>query len=701
MVGEDEGTTTQYAYITSSDANSETWTSGDSKASGDGEWLWTRDVVINGEQTTLTEKGDTNPYIRQMARGEWWEVKFNAEGHVRKASKVTFADTSGKFINNIKLVEASVEKFDTVVLWHDLTAKEYGISVKGNTLQIDNASGDKFGFAVRNDAKIVLAQDSEIYRNGVGTGKYDLMDVITEYDNGAKGLEKAVKDLEANDDFKGYVSAVFEGGVATSVVIWDKTHGKVEIGNEGTAEGIVKVDYSDATDVLVEYYGDEPTKDQCVSAIIDKLENDGYTVTDVIENNDGTVTIKTERTVNGKIVKKTFTYNNNTQEKIEIVVNGKDVYVDEGIDTMAAVATAAGVKSADQGKWVKTVLSDVEDWTDVNANSLTIADGDTFEFGYYKLKVTEGVTGSTTNLGSATLKAYLKGEEAGAETFIKKEAIDVVLDLKNTHASENTEDALTITSDNGTVTSVNGKNGSKLEVLKATKGVEVVVSLAAKDISNDIVITLTEADFVETLNITVNYDGKSENLAVLEDVDDWMDILNMTGFKASATTGYVRNDEDWTEGDSVGTITNITLADGGSYTFGCVEMQRGTDSLGSNNTTAAWTVNDAEMTTSTKYYMVKGEKITVALETNATGLTLAGASATLEIDGADNSSVSAEAGTYTYTATAAESGTATAADGTVTLAGAASGKFVSGTSTFTITVGDDGDDTLLAKITNA
>ena len=130
-------------------------------------------------------------------------------------------------------------------------------------------------------------------------------------------------------------------------------------------------------------------------------------------------------------------------------------------------------------------------------------------------------------------------------------------------------------------------------------------------------------------------------------------------------------------------------------------MQRGTDSLGSNNTTAAWTVNDAEMTASTEYYMVKGEKITVALETNATGLTLAGASATLEIDGADNSSVSAEAGTYTYTATAAESGTATAADGTVTLAGAASGRFVSGTSTFTITVGDDGDNALLAKITNA
>ena len=41
-------------------------------------------MIINGEKTTLTEKNDTNPYLRQMKRGEWWEVRYNADGHVRK-----------------------------------------------------------------------------------------------------------------------------------------------------------------------------------------------------------------------------------------------------------------------------------------------------------------------------------------------------------------------------------------------------------------------------------------------------------------------------------------------------------------------------------------------------------------------------------------------------------------------------------------
>ena len=267
---------------------------------------------------------------------------------------------------------------------------------------------------------------------------------------------------------------------------------------------------------------------------------------------------------------------------------------------------------------------------------------------------------------------------------------------------------MTITSDNGTVTSVGGKNGSKLEALNATKGVKAVVSLAAKDITDDITIKLTATDFVGTISMTVNYQGKTKTVSIPEDTASWINVLKAAGWDNdyTARSGKVRLDSDWTKGEAVGTIGNDfktagKITDKLSVTFGCVEMQRGTDNLGNNNTTAAWTVNGAEMTESKAYYMVKGEKITVALETNATGLTLVDASATLEIDGADNSNVSAEAGTYTYTEADAESGTATAADGAVTLAGAAGGKFVSGTSTFTITVGDDGDTALLAKITNA
>ena len=727
VVGEDEGTTTQYAYITSSDANSETWTSGDSKASGDGEWLWTRDVVINGEQTTLTEKGDTNPYIRQMARGEWWEVKFNAEGHVRKASKVTFADTSGKFINNIKLVEASVEKFDTVVLWHDLTAKEYGISVKGNTLQIETRTEDKFGFAVRNDAKIVLAQDSEIYRNGVGTGKYDLMDVITEYDNGAKGLEKAVKDLEANDDFKGYVSAVFEGGVATSVVIWDKTHGKVEIGNEGTAEGIINVDFTtDPGDVVVEWNGDKaPTEDECVSAIIDALEQAGYTVTKVTEDNNGTH-FETERTVNGKIVKKTFTYDGNTVEKIEITVDGTDVYIDNTVTktytALAALTDENGKKIVkDKGTWVKAKLGSADaDYIELasNTSNITISEGDTFEFGYYELTVTEDVADgdSVTNKGSATLQTYLEGKDETAALYIKKEAIDITLDLKNTDASENMDGAMTITSDNGTVTSVGGKNGSKLEALNATKGVKAVVSLAAKDITDDITIELTATDFVGTISMTVNYKGVTKNLTLPENVANWSEVLKAAGWDDSvaATSGKVRLDSDWTKGEAANSTigsdfkTGGKVTDGLSVTFGCVEMGRTADASDYDGTGAVtWTVNGGAMdvASTNTYFMVAGEEITVAIDLSKLTTAITNAKQKIELGG----TVANVEASVTVTGLAAKK---TADDSVVdpapTAVPGATGVDVSlglgtgeattaGTVTFTITVGDTDTKDLTLK----
>ncbi len=690
VVGEDEGTTTQYAYITSSDANSETWTSGDSKASGDGEWLWTRDVVINGEQTTLTEKGDTNPYIRQMARGEWWEVKFNAEGHVRKASKVTFANSAGKFIDNIKLVEASVEKFDTVVLWHDLTAKLYGISVKGNTLQIDNASGDKFGFAVRNDAKIVLAQDSEIYRNGVGTGKYDLMDVITEYDNGAKGLEKAVKDLEANNDFKGYVSAVFEGGVATSVVIWDKTHGKVEIGNEGTAEGIINVDFTtDPDNVVVEWNGDKaPTEDECVSAIIDALEQAGYTVTKVTEDSTGTH-FETERTVNGKIVKKTFTYDGSTVEKIEITVDGTKVYIDNTVTktyaALAALTDEDGKKIVkDKGTWVKAKLGSADaDYIELasNASAITISEGDTFEFGYYELTVDGAVdTGAATaGAGSGTWSAALP--DGADELYIKKEAQEITIELTDTAASGG---KVTVAADNGKVISVDGKAGSALA--KQDKGftVDVVVELTTADITGDIAdLALSLSDFVETYSVTVNYGNKSTTVEIPADgATTWEDVLSETEIPNKYFTGKIRNDADWTKADGLTDApTNVALAAGLSVTMSAVEMKRSTDVLTNHTGEVKWTVNGADMGTSS-YFMAPGEEITVVVKT--TSLKLNATEATITVTNATAGSLGASI-TKAYTQSNND-GTQVIENGVVKLGGAADDTFTNGEATFTITV---------------
>ena len=108
------------------------------------------------------------------------------------------------------------------------------------------------------------------------------MDTIDDCGVGQNGLKKAVNALEANNAFSGYISAVFEGGVATSVVIWDRTHSKTEIGDGyNKVEGIVDIIYDDAFNVTdVQWYNMNPAPDKqtCAEAIAADLEDQGYTV---------------------------------------------------------------------------------------------------------------------------------------------------------------------------------------------------------------------------------------------------------------------------------------------------------------------------------------------------------------------------------------------------------------------------------------
>ena len=77
----------------------------------------------------------------------------------------------------IDYVEKASDDNDTVVLYQDLTAQTYVVSVKGSTLQVDTTiSTGSRGFAVSPSAKTVLIQDSV-----TSSGKVTLMDDIYEY----------------------------------------------------------------------------------------------------------------------------------------------------------------------------------------------------------------------------------------------------------------------------------------------------------------------------------------------------------------------------------------------------------------------------------------------------------------------------------------------------------------------------------------
>ena len=98
VIGEDEGTNTNYAYITGSSYNSEGY------SSANDEWTWSKEAVVDGKIVDLTEKGSTIKHLNKMTQGNWYEVRYDADGNVRgiKAQSAPNNGTNGaiKFVNN-------------------------------------------------------------------------------------------------------------------------------------------------------------------------------------------------------------------------------------------------------------------------------------------------------------------------------------------------------------------------------------------------------------------------------------------------------------------------------------------------------------------------------------------------------------------------------------------------------------------------
>lgn len=130
-----------------------------------------------------------------------------------------------------------------LVLFENLTtngtaATPYAINAKANTLQVTTrtgAYGTSKGFSVAPNAKVWLFQDD--WANV--SGSYKRMNTKIDCGEGQTGLNKAITELNlydyqnANADvpFNGYISAVFEGGMAATVVIYEVNAGLIDQGN--------------------------------------------------------------------------------------------------------------------------------------------------------------------------------------------------------------------------------------------------------------------------------------------------------------------------------------------------------------------------------------------------------------------------------------------------------------------------------------
>ena len=384
VVGEDDGATTNYAYVISESGkdglNMEEYNNETE------EYTWTRDVVVNGEVVELTEVDDGNPEIAGMTQNNWYEVKYYADGTVRSVTRINTDDgdstvdsyefyaqnnnIGNKFIGKIEKVEKSFDQgFDTVVLFEDLMKQPYEISVKGNTLQVATDVNESRGFSVSASAKVVLVQDEKVKSDS----SVKLMEIVEEYDNGVKGLEKAINDLNDNKNFKGYVSAVFEDGLATSVVIYDRTETIVDDGDNNAAIGMKVLDDAASNWYIgARIYTDGTwTPAKALNALAAAIRADGYTVSDV----DATGTGGTLTWIDADGARRTVDYNDIDRVyliKLEVETSKKSV---------VAVSPSEFYLAANEGKTITLTKTDNNEWGHVRNIVVTGADGATADLG--------------------------------------------------------------------------------------------------------------------------------------------------------------------------------------------------------------------------------------------------------------------------------------------------------------------------------
>ncbi len=270
VIGEDEGTNTNYAYITGSSYNSEGY------SSANDEWTWSKEAVVDGKIVDLTEKGSTIKHLNKMTQGNWYEVRYDADGNVRgiKAQSapnngtngaIKFVDTpaSNKYPNTVANLEDAFDANDTVLMQVNYNATKGLLTYKNGTLYTNKAQTQ--GFSVSPDVKTV-----------VSLSKLNASNTAVPFDNiedgydGYSGLENAIDDLD--DNFKGYLNVLFKNDVATVIILDDRTGTKVD---EGTEPAPSAGKYSSEVDTKITTGLDKLALDDANN---NKIDSDGKTL---------------------------------------------------------------------------------------------------------------------------------------------------------------------------------------------------------------------------------------------------------------------------------------------------------------------------------------------------------------------------------------------------------------------------------------
>lgn len=207
VVGEDAGSSKNLVYVHSSSVFKETY----DKTTD--QWTWSRKVVLNGEEVVLTEVGDGLSDLGTMQQHTWYQVKFNADGNVIAVELANTALKGNEIVDSYLDIEKAVNDKDTVLYYStNPEISSENLDLTGRTLWL-NTDQTK-GFRVAEDVKVVLIQ-------------WNNNDKKTYFESGVSSLKTIVNDLNDRHDGKTehnyQISAILEKGVATSVVIYDKS----------------------------------------------------------------------------------------------------------------------------------------------------------------------------------------------------------------------------------------------------------------------------------------------------------------------------------------------------------------------------------------------------------------------------------------------------------------------------------------------
>ena len=271
VVGEDAGSTSNFVYAISDNANRESYS-----AESD-EYTWTRPVSLNGEEVELSYVGDSLDEIDNvpdvngdhgMLAGNWYYVRYYADGTVKTTERVDADTTVNGYIVEDTIAEA-VDEIDTRSEDHVMlvNASEGMPTFRNGTLYSEYDLSK--GIWISPDVKVTRIQ----YVDNDPFGEI-------EYYTGRDGLEDALDDLGDISGADLEISAIIEDGATMVVVLNNTTPRLTDEGEEIDRTGYRIVETDAANDFAAPTYwtsGDSLTTKQEYDAIYDMLRENNCT----------------------------------------------------------------------------------------------------------------------------------------------------------------------------------------------------------------------------------------------------------------------------------------------------------------------------------------------------------------------------------------------------------------------------------------